>query len=609
MGDRETAYGVSVPGLPDYLKTHRVRGMPPPGDLNLKRDCTRLILYNVQSHTTAQIWHELRACLGNMADSIVKIKRVSGLNRHPHADVWVRKSLGSAFLSTIRARTKIRMEDWASQSNLTDEEDESTSFPRDDGRSARVQGWRLALWQPWRERRMKPSKPESDRPLRRRPPLAVGTYNSNGFWSKVVEIGELLDEESMAVLALQETLVSARHYPIHMNGYRCFASNAKEDFRGIAMLVNNELAAYEVPHGLHWLIHVKVFRYAGLSSPVHFINAYLKSGGNHRRTRTAQLQVVKNIVAKIIERDSDSKVVVMGDLNEPEKQLLHHLNIHEGSRKNYLFPAHFVGNRRTHFPVRGAARQLDHILLTEESQKLFRGARVLRCYNSSDHRPVVMTPYADIQAAERRERPTRAAFDSKMIYLKGDLIVNDNAWVKLMRQTTAGLAHLISTAADAFIATFDEVCRKHDVKKVHKPGSKPEFPRKLKLLQQTVHKHSAAYHQALDCDTLPDEGTCIRLVKAQKRFKTAKKAWQVRVRQQFYAHVADDFIANDHKNVWSRLRAQVTPSVVVDTVNPVKNREGVLQHHTDRILEAMREHYQDLLTYDPDNLTWNVDHW
>ena len=638
LGDRETAYGVSVPGLPDYLKTHRVWGMPPPGDLNLKRDCTRLILYNVQSHTTAQIWHELRACLGGMSDAIVKIKRVSGLNRHPHADLWVHKSLGSAFLSTIRARTKIRMTDWGtlaaavyreeeagSHGSVIDQEDESTPPPRDDGRSVRVQGWRLALWQPWRERRMIPSKPELEGPLRRRPPLTVGTYNSNGFWSKIVEIGELLDEEAMAVLALQETLVSDRHYPLHMQGYRSYTSNAKEDFRGIATLVSNELSSFEVPHGLHWMIHVKVFGYAGLSSPVHFLNVYLKSGGNHRRTRKQQLQVVKKIVAKIIERDGASKVVVLGDLNEPEKQLLHHLNMHEGNSRNYLFPAHFVGNRRTHFPMRGEARQLDHILLTEQSQLLFRAARVLRCYNSSDHRPVVMTPYADTQAAERRERPARAAFDSKMMYLKGDLIVNDNAWVKLLGQVKGELAKIgddtlpepadgeqeavVSAAADKFIATFDKVCRKHDVKKVHKPGSKPEFPRKLRLLQQAVHKHSSAYHNALDNDTLPDEGTCVRLNRAQMRFKKAKKAWQIRVRQQFYAHVADDFIANDHKNVWSRLRAQVNPSAVVDVPNPVKNREGVLQHSADRILEAMKEHYEDLLTYDPNNLTNNGDHW
>ena len=370
FGDQETAFGVAVPGLPEYTNTHRVRGMPSPGRLDLRRDCTRLILYNVQSHTTAQIWDELTMCLGPLAQGVVKIKRVSGLNRNPHADVWVRKDLGSSLLACIRDRTTTRMNEWgtlaakarreegaASHSNVKEEEIsvdwpmESSPPPRDEGHSARVQGSRLALWQPWRERRMKPAKPLIIRPSRR-PPTAVATYNLNGFWSKLTELSELLDEEDLAVLAIQETLVSDRHYPLHMSGYRAYASNAKEDFRGIAMLVDNRLASYEVPHGVCWLLHVKVFNYAGIDGPTHFINVYLKSGGNHRRTRRDQLTVVKNIVAKILERDDQSRVVVLGDMNEAEKALVHHLNI-VGDTRNYLFPAHFVGNRRTHFPFVG----------------------------------------------------------------------------------------------------------------------------------------------------------------------------------------------------------------------------------------------------------------
>jgi hypothetical protein len=214
----------------------------------------------------------------------------------------------------------------ASCLDVTEEGSMSTLSPQDEGRSARVQGWRLALWRPWRERRMKPSKPQLIRLLRGSLPTSVATYNANGYWSKVVEIGELLDEEYLAVLALQETLVCARHYPLQMQGYRAYVSHAKEDFCGIAMLVANRLTSYEVPHGLHWLIHVKVFNYAGLKGPTHFINVYLKSGGNHRRTRREQLTVVKNIVAKILEHDGDAKVVVLGDMNEPKKQIVHHLN-------------------------------------------------------------------------------------------------------------------------------------------------------------------------------------------------------------------------------------------------------------------------------------------
>jgi exonuclease III len=174
---------------------------------------------------------------------------------------------------------------------------------------------------------MKPTKPQHIR-LSCWPPTSIVTYNCNGFKSSEVEIGELLVEEDVAVLAIQETLVSAKHnYPVHVQGYRAYASNVKEDFRGIALLIDNRYVSYEVPHGVHWLLHVKVFNYAGLEGPLHIINVYLTLGGNHRWTCRDQLTVVKGIVAKILDRDHDSRVVVLGDMNEAERQLVHHLNI------------------------------------------------------------------------------------------------------------------------------------------------------------------------------------------------------------------------------------------------------------------------------------------
>ena len=106
---------------------------------------------------------------------------------------------------------------------------------------------------------------------------AVATWNINGFWSKSNEVKDLLVMEKVAVLALQETLVGRTHYPIQMGGYRVYQSAVEEEFRGIAMLVDKRLASYEVPHGLNWMIHVKVFGYAGWSGPMHFFGVYLKS--------------------------------------------------------------------------------------------------------------------------------------------------------------------------------------------------------------------------------------------------------------------------------------------------------------------------------------------
>ncbi|KAI0289323.1 Endonuclease/exonuclease/phosphatase, partial [Multifurca ochricompacta] len=384
---RASAVGVAGSGTNNLINAHRVPGRPfSLGHLDLTAETTRLILYNVQGFTVPQIWAELRHCLGNLSNSIVKIKRVTRLNRNPHADMWVRKDAGSSLVSVIRRQTRTRMAGFGEVAREACSEELSgeagmPAAPSSEMLSTKVRHWRVALWQPWRERRMK--RATLPQPILQRPQnRAIATWNINGFWSKLGFIQNFTVAEHVAILALQETLVSSWHYPVQLDGYRCYTSNAEEDFRGIALLVDNRLGSYEVPHGLSWLIHVKVFGYAGWSGPTHFFNVYLKSGGNHRSTRRVQLAALKDIINKVIERKGDSRIAVLGDFNEPVDKLAFHLD--QGNTLNVLSPAHMKGSRRTHFPIGFHPKGIDHILFSKSSQDGFLGARVLRQYNSSD---------------------------------------------------------------------------------------------------------------------------------------------------------------------------------------------------------------------------------
>jgi exonuclease III len=118
----------------------------------------------------------------------------------------------------------------------------------------------------------------------------VLTLNVNGFHSKKIQIAELLENERVAVCAIQETLVSATQYPPVLAGYNSYMVPWQEGFRGMAVLVDDRLASYEIPHGkeqlkgYRFLLHVKV---SGLSAlrPIHFIGCYLPSGGSYRAER------------------------------------------------------------------------------------------------------------------------------------------------------------------------------------------------------------------------------------------------------------------------------------------------------------------------------------
>jgi len=239
----------------------------------------------------------------------------------------------------------------------------------------------------------------------------------------------------------------------------------------------------------------------------------------------------------------------LGDFNEEAQKVMKHLEKGEGL--NPLRPAHVVGSDLTRFPSRGGQRRaLDHILLTEPTARRFRNARVHRQYNSSDHRPVLVRPKAKLPSV--RSEKVRTSFDNKMIGLKGDLVANDNSWSRLMTRAF-GEEHLaddpedgeegrlVSDQAGRFIATFDKVCREHSVKKVHQRDTGPEFPRYLRDMLQVVKRYSVKYKKTVGAGRVPEELDVVRLSRAQQRFKKAKRAWQIRMRQKFYSQVADDF--------------------------------------------------------------------
>lgn len=143
-----------------------------------------------------------------------------------------------------------------------------------------------------------------------------------------------------------------------------------------------------------------------------------------------------------------------------------------------------------------------------------------------------------------------------MIRLKGDLIVNDNSWEKLLKSAygtdlpvdEGEWQQHHSDNAEALFKTFDDVCRKHSAKKDQKRQTRPEFPRHIWDLLAKVKKYSTRT-EVQGVGRPPEEIDVIRLAHAKQKFKTAKKKWEIRHKEQFYRHVVDDFVAHDHKKV------------------------------------------------------------
>jgi hypothetical protein len=260
-----------------------------------------------------------------------------------------------------------------------------------------------------------------------------------------------------------------------MKEYRCYQSPVEEDFRGIALLVNQRLSSYKVPCGINWLTHIKVFSYAQWAGPLHIMGIYLKLRENHRCARGELLATVKRLVNQVLTRDEGAKIIVLGDFNEKVPKVMRHFGYSE--RVTPLATVQVAGSTLTRIPNRGGQRQaLDHILLTKLARTGLQSAKVHCEYSSSDHQPLVIRPKARLPGMIYKEPYT--SFNSKIISLKGDLIANDNSWQQLMARAygkeflkkalgNKNSQAVVINQAGQFISTFDQVCKKHAVKKVH----------------------------------------------------------------------------------------------------------------------------------------------
>ncbi|KAH7902912.1 Endonuclease/exonuclease/phosphatase, partial [Hygrophoropsis aurantiaca] len=471
--------------------------------------------------------------------------------------------------------------------------------------------WRISIWRSWRDRVQSTNTTTSVKSvLSGAPRNGLLSLNVNGFHSKRVQLEDLLDQERVAVCALQETLVSQNQYPVVLPGYNTFAAPWKEGFRGAAVLVDQRLAAYEIPHGKEklegykFLIHVKVSGLSGLSKPLHFIAAYLPSGGAYRALRTSGLEAIIDLFKKILDRERGAMIVCMGDLNA-EPQRLDKVLARSADSALRFAPR---GSALTRFPIRGRLTALDHMVVSPMAREVFLKPRVRRDFSISDHRPLV---------SRVRIKPPKSVghpycslrYDSKKLVYHSERLANDNRWLAL-EGLEVDSAEKLSVAAKSLQRTSTKLFRRLGVVTDSRPTDVHTYmPKHMKTLLDRYKSLSRRVSSLLDKGEALSDGLSGAYERARKKFRREKDKFELQERQKTFTRIADDFLIHDHKNVWSRLRAQTDTRHRGDAPAPVRNAKGELCVDVSSILDATRDHYQSLAQDDPEGLSRNDEHW
>ncbi|KIK77610.1 hypothetical protein PAXRUDRAFT_166292, partial [Paxillus rubicundulus Ve08.2h10] len=357
----------------DKVRVRYARRHPTQLDL---QDLERLIIFNTKDAQVDEVWQELEYLISSQVfQAIMKVKRVTYRNRLPCVHVWIKKDFGAPLVRLLRGMTRERTPQMVCV--LRD-----AGYLSHEVRWRAVSSWRFAIWQSWRDRHPEDDNlPRSERILPRERKDRVATWNINGFPSKKHQVIDFLHEQSVAICALQETLVSATQYPIQVSGYVTFALPWVEGFRGWAILVDSSLPAYLVHHaddqleGYRRLLHVKVNNFLPDKKPLHVLAVYLPSGGNFRSARKQCYSVVQSVVDGIKRRESDAHVLILGDFNDTDVSVdKWNATLFDRGLKR-LRP---VGSPLTRFPVREQSRSaaIDHMVSTEQTMRLLSRSRV-----------------------------------------------------------------------------------------------------------------------------------------------------------------------------------------------------------------------------------------
>ena len=570
-------------------------------------DCVRLCIFNTKRTLVDEAWRELHSILPwSTYRDIVKLQRVTFANSPPRIDMWVRGDLGASLVRHLREMTRERTPSFIRSLKA--------SGASKNYRSVATSGWRMAIWRSWRDRH-----DAVERPVRKNDELAkplgcrLATLNVNGFPSKRAQVAEFLREERITVVTLQETLVSAAQYPVHIPGFNTFARPWQEGFRGLAILVDNRFSAYEVPHererveGYQYLLHVKVSGISGLLQPLHFVGVYLPSGGSMRSARTSGLRAITHLSDEVLRNEHGATFVAMGDLNCGFARIDKFL----ASREDSLLRNPTRGSPWTRFPAKGIPASLDHMLVSPRAASSFVKPRVSRQWAMSDHRPLI--------SALRVHNPAKCGtpwtpvrYDRRRLATHSFELVNDNRWLPLAGLEVDSAAKL-SDAALHLSSTLKDVTVAAGIRVDSGPEPSWYMPNRLKRLLKKYRGFSARVADCLaDRERFPDgpsQDLQRKYEAARRTFRMERKTWERREKQQHYARIAEDFLVHDHKNVWSRLKSQIDTRHRGTSSQPVRNKAGVLCVEEDAILTATAEHYCALAQDDPGGISRDAARW
>jgi exonuclease III len=561
-----------------------------PNHKALRQSNPHFVVFNTGDTTAADFYRMIELCLGRAwLNGLTNVQRVDNRKTPPRIEFSLKPEVANAF--RIKLRETFRDEKDPRLSDLLREEFGNRALRRH-----MPKRWRVVEWQPYTMRRSnKSSGYKSCSTLPR-----IITWNINGFASKKHMIEELVGYERPSVLMLQESLHSSAHFPLRLRGYYTFSISKKKGFRGQAILLADGINGFRIPHAEDHILHVKIsqWKVKDGSFPLHIFSLYLPSGGNRRGERKKLFQKLCTYAENILSNEEGARVLVAGDMNESL------ISVSKRLRNSELNVVDTKGSNLTRFPKSGTPADLDHFVTSDNLRNNLKRPRVLRSYNASDHKPVMISFRDKVPIEEVKS--SRPIHDRREWNKRREEIVNHNRWTLLQTEDST-----VDDLTERFNKEADSILRELGVKKDPDPkGRRLHYPRKLRGLFKAYQKATLQVSQNRNSEAL--EG---KLKKTKARYRKELRRWRRLEEIRDYTRVGEDIMIGDLRSAWTRLDNRTHQGsgdytgMPMKPNQPLRDEEGKLETDPKKVAEVLTNHYKSLHQADKKGFARNPRYW
>lgn len=451
----------------------------------------------------------------------------------------------------------------------------------------------------------------------------IAAWNVRGLQriGKEHEVETFVQQQGIAILAIQESLRTTRDRAQTVFGMKVFESSSEPGItghRGVMLCIKPHIMAERKGDDSPFYVFAKIR--AGSLSDTPIIVGSIYIPGAPRETKVLALKTLKQCVIKLREKNKGVPLMLLGDFNKKTTAVQRIIRGWDADLQMLQTTgskvSRFIHGRRELSPETG---EIDHIFITGPAAHLFEKMKVMRNIGTSDHWPIMTRVRAQIGAPESIENPSieevkvpRGKMDAEKVWDNRRKIASDPLWDELADLIVPSTDAQLDAYTETMLEISDRVGSQIGVFKAART-SQPGIAKSNFLVSSTTKAAMRKRTQArveLQKSVIKSVELKEALVAAEKVVELSLKKDKCISRKARMQDACDRYLKGDTRKVWKMVEELQNGDAGISGEQGINDLEGKMQESPQGISDAWAGHYSKLAEdVDGTSRDFGSDYW